>query len=201
MLASIALTWGLLGISCGGLVILAVILSVVWRGARGMIVVGFLVLGLAATAFLFVGPRSRPVAPRIHMPELPDAGAVEAYVAEIRAQREQVEQRVGEELRRGAEAVALAARGIGVQTQVTVLEPLKIRISRLSEGPGAKSWVRPGSVLWSGVTAFAVAALLYLGYLFLDASTRGQFTWSLRIVAVFTFGALFAAISVLRSGL
>lgn len=35
--------------------------------------------------------------------------------------------------------------------------------------------------------AFAVAGILFLGYLFLDASTRGHFTWSLRITCLLTF--------------
>jgi len=35
--------------------------------------------------------------------------------------------------------------------------------------------------------AFAVVGILFLGYLFLDANTRGQFTWSLRITCLLTF--------------
>lgn len=44
-----------------------------------------------------------------------------------------------------------------------------------------------GWIAGSLVTAFALAAFLYVGYLFLDAGTRGQFTWSLRIVSLVAF--------------
>lgn len=44
------------------------------------------------------------------------------------------------------------------------------------------------------VTIFVSGALLYFGYLFLDANTRGQFTWSLRIASVFAFAGLIAAV-------
>jgi len=37
------------------------------------------------------------------------------------------------------------------------------------------------------VSATLLAAFLFLGYLFLDGGTRGQFTWSLRITALIVF--------------
>ena len=51
---------------------------------------------------------------------------------------------------------------------------------------------------WIVLSAIAFAALLYLGYLLLDASTRGHFSWSLRIVAIITFGVMIAAVSALN---
>lgn len=44
------------------------------------------------------------------------------------------------------------------------------------------------------VTILASTALLYVGYLFLDANTRGQFTWSLRVASLFTFAGIIAAV-------
>lgn len=58
-----------------------------------------------------------------------------------------------------------------------------------------------GDLLWSLLTAFTIAALLYLGYIFLDASTRGHFTWRLRILSVLTFAVLCAVVVALRNGL
>ena len=40
---------------------------------------------------------------------------------------------------------------------------------------------------WTLVSAIALAAMVYLAYLFLDAGTRGQFTWPLRIFSVVAF--------------
>ncbi len=52
--------------------------------------------------------------------------------------------------------------------------------------------------LGTGLTALAIAAFLFVGYVFLDASTRGQFTWSLRILSAVAFGMIFAAMALLR---
>jgi len=40
-----------------------------------------------------------------------------------------------------------------------------------------------------------------VGYVFLDAGTRGQFTWRLRIMAVVAFAATWVAIASLRGEL
>ena len=55
----------------------------------------------------------------------------------------------------------------------------------------------PGTVL----TALAIAAFLYVGYVFLDAGTRGHFTWSLRLVSIVVFAAICAMMAALRHGL
>lgn len=56
----------------------------------------------------------------------------------------------------------------------------------------------PRCILSSLLTAAVIAAFLAVGYVFLDASTRGQFTWSLRIVALVAFAAIYVAMSALR---
>lgn len=53
-------------------------------------------------------------------------------------------------------------------------------------------------LLPSLLTALSIAAFLAVGYVFLDAGTRGQFTWSLRIASVVAFAAICVAISALR---
>lgn len=40
---------------------------------------------------------------------------------------------------------------------------------------------------WTLVSAITLAAMIYLAYLFLDAGTRGQFTWPLRVFSVVAF--------------
>ncbi|MBI4717564.1 MAG: hypothetical protein HY763_07150 [Planctomycetes bacterium] len=61
----------------------------------------------------------------------------------------------------------------------------------VSDGPRAsrgrsplrRPWWNPGGLIGTGV----VGGLLYVGYLLLDASTRGHFTWQLRIVGLLAF--------------
>lgn len=72
-----------------------------------------------------------------------------------------------------------------------VYRSAKIRWSNSSHG----TWM--SSIL----IGFAVLAFLYISYLFLDASTRGQFTWSLRILSALTFVCLIITIQLLRGSL
>ncbi|MGD2110144.1 MAG: hypothetical protein PVI86_12240 [Phycisphaerae bacterium] len=58
-----------------------------------------------------------------------------------------------------------------------------------------------GGLVWNLVTGLSIAALLFVGYVVLDASTRGQFTWPLRILSVMVLGVIFAALAALRGGL
>ena len=63
---------------------------------------------------------------------------------------------------------------------------------------GFRGWVRGYSGEGLGgmlVMAFALAAFLFVGYVFLDAGTRGQFTWSLRLVSLLAFVLFFAALA------
>jgi hypothetical protein len=41
--------------------------------------------------------------------------------------------------------------------------------------------------LWTVISGVVLAVMIYLAYLFLDAGTRGQFTWPLRLFAVLAF--------------
>lgn len=52
--------------------------------------------------------------------------------------------------------------------------------------------------LYAAQGGAAIAAFLGVGYVFLDASTRGQFTWPLRLVAVVAFAAIYVAMASLR---
>ena len=48
------------------------------------------------------------------------------------------------------------------------------------------------------VGGLIVVAFLYIGYLFLDAGTRGQFTWTLRIISIIGFFSICGVVAMLR---
>jgi len=56
-------------------------------------------------------------------------------------------------------------------------------------------------VVWSVITACAIAALMFVGYIMLDAGTRGHFTWPLRVLSVLCFGAIITTVVALRHAL
>ena len=58
-----------------------------------------------------------------------------------------------------------------------------------------------GGIVWTLLKGVAIAAFLYLSYLFLDAGTRGHFTWQLRVISVLAFVGICVAIAALRGGL
>ncbi len=80
----------------------------------------------------------------------------------------------------------------------TTLESLSTnpRRSRVRHLPVSLALLLP-----SLLTALSIGAFLAVGYVFLDAGTRGQFTWSLRIASVVAFAAICVAISALRQQL
>lgn len=62
---------------------------------------------------------------------------------------------------------------------------------RTPNAPGRQPGPQPDQARlplpWTIVSAIALAAMVYLAYLFLDAGTRGQFTWPLRVFSVVAF--------------
>lgn len=54
------------------------------------------------------------------------------------------------------------------------------------------------SILHNILTALEIAAFLCVAYVFMDGATRGQFTWSLRLVSVVAFAAIYVALTSLR---
>ena len=53
----------------------------------------------------------------------------------------------------------------------------------------------------AAVGGLIVLAFLYIGYLFLDAGTRGQFTWTLRFASIVAFGVICALVAMLRQSM
>lgn len=64
--------------------------------------------------------------------------------------------------------------------------------------PSRRRLFKRGFLGTSLVIGFVMFAFLYICYLFLDAGTRGQFTWSLRIISLFAFIMMMIAIQVLH---
>ena len=101
-------------------------------------------------------------------------------------------------------SVTLKSRGPTVKIDILGLERKMTRVTRLAERVRDRVGVRMGRIsgrsnlAWVVLSAIAFAALLYLGYLFLDAGTRGQFSWSLRIVSLITFVVMLAAVHALH---
>ncbi|MHC4609875.1 MAG: hypothetical protein ACYS7M_05960 [Planctomycetota bacterium] len=61
--------------------------------------------------------------------------------------------------------------------------------------PAARGWLGWSVPLpWAILASAALAAMIFLAYLFLDSGTRGHFTWPLRIFAVVAFVGLCGAL-------
>lgn len=76
------------------------------------------------------------------------------------------------------------------------------RVPAPARAPRDAAWLSPMLPLpWSVISAVALAAMIYLGYLFLDAGTRGQFTWLLRLFAVVAFATICGALLLAGRGL
>jgi hypothetical protein len=75
--------------------------------------------------------------------------------------------------------------------------------TRVSTAP----WTRPQVQrewprnLWAAVSVVVLGVMIFLGYLFLDSGTRGQFTWTLRIAAVVGFVGICILLLALHPGL
>ncbi len=76
------------------------------------------------------------------------------------------------------------------------------RLPAPARAPRDAAWLSPMLPLpWSVISAVALVAMIYLGYLFLDAGTRGQFTGLLRLFAVVAFAAICGALLLAGRGL
>ena len=99
------------------------------------------------------------------------------------------------------------ALSLRLSVEVVELDPVDIRTTPESlnkslrrnsvrHGPLSMAWLLP-----SLLTALSIGAFLAVGYVFLDAGTRGQFTWPLRIASVVAFAAICVAVAALRNQL
>ena len=210
-------TWAaLLLLGCGVLVMLRVI-SMLRRGrVAGILLMFLLTLAFAGAAmFMFMPaghgtPSARlappiPPVPKAELPPAPldaDPVSFELSVENMRKHGDRLAQSARIKIQAGAEAINEVAQKVAEQTRALVRQhpvpPVPDVAHRVVDGVRR---ARPAGLAASGLMAFAIGALLYLGYIFLDAGTRGHFTWSLRIVSVVTFAALCLALSILRHGL
>ena len=216
MMASSGHWLGLFGIGIGVLVTLAVILSQFRAKTIGIIVLLMMMMAFAAVAMFLVMPAGR-IAPGARLvPPIPPVPKVELPLASLDADRFNLDLSVENikehgdraveiariKIQAGAEAMSEVAQQVADQTRVLMREhnipPIPNVADRVVDGV---RHAQPAGLAASGLMAFAIGALLYLGYILLDAGTRGHFTWSLRIVSVVTFAALCLALSILRHGL
>ena len=143
-----------------------------------------------------------PPIPHIGVPlAAPDSEgvAIQGYIETAKSHGERAAEAARVKIQEGGEVLAEFGDRVSVETHRFVVEHELSNIPHRTVA-GLKHMRSKGILTWV-LTAFAIGALLYLGYLLLDASTRGQFTWSLRLASLLTFAALCAAMSVLRHGL
>lgn len=149
---------------------------------------------------------------------------------EFRQRHRDVSELVSEELRRaeihkfkakaiagGYESIVITDEGSVIVLPPTpssaserVVVPIPRQIPLTVQVPAPDYFPKPkfgrrgiirGGLLWNLVTAISIAAFLFVGYVFLDASTRGHFTWRLRILSAMVLMGIFATMAALRLGL
>lgn len=185
-----ATLWGLFGASCGLLVTIAVLSRVLVRGKVATAFV--LVLGLVGLAFigglLLLGPGP-------HVDARRTGGTRYSQVAEGTSGTTKTETTIV----LGDGSILQTPGDVAIQhTQSRGFDPQ--RLKHQVEGFVERSHKRltHRRIVGSLVLALAIAAFLYVAYLLLDASTRGHFSWSLRVVSVILFGVIYLAVAVLR---
>ena len=161
-----------------------------------------------AFLFLFLGNRGpfrnrdsrAPNPPTIDFPEIPrmPSPAIEAQLTRILHAPPRYEE-ASRSHGISKWAYTSSDKVFSEQTIVTNQDGTVIAISQTSESRAPPT--RRGT--FAGIVGFAVAGLivvafLYIGYLFLDAGTRGQFSWTLRIASIVAFGVICAVVALLR---
>lgn len=169
---------------------------------------GYLFLLAFAFLFLFLGNRGPfrnarlrvPNPPTIDFPEIPrmPSPAIEVQLPRLRHAPQRYEE-VSHSHGISKSAYTSSGKVFSEQTIVTNQDGTVIAISQTSEGRAPRTY-RGMSVRIAGfaVAGLIVVAFLYIGYLFLDAGTRGQFSWTLRIASIVAFGAICAVVALLR---
>lgn len=215
------MSWLLILVLCCGLLLAVLAVMTSQRPVVGGLAIAAMVL-MTLAAFFAARPRGLsplrpgPLAPRIPrfvVPPSPDVGQIEQRVTELaRRQEEQVSKQIqdvwdrvdlvptGE---RGEERhVVLTARGrasaasaeAGVHGEPTP-SPRKELVRRLTRVTGLGHASGGNRTVWfTLLIGVAIAALLYMAYLFFDITTRGHFTWPLRVVSVLAFMVICVAL-------
>lgn len=210
-------SWAFLLLLCCGTIVAIRAISMVFRSRIARMCLMFCLtlvcLGGVFVLFAPMGPparwtnSTRLVPP---MPPIPHIGvpvaapgveevSIQGYLEAAKSHGERAASAARVKIQEGGEALAEFGDRVSVETHRFAVEHHLSNIPHRTVA-GLRQMRSKGIVAW-GLTAFAIGALLYLGYLLLDASTRGQFTWSLRLASLLTFAALCAAMSVLRHGL
>lgn len=217
MIAMWTPSWMFLALACcGALVAIKLLRAVVaGHGRRLLIVVAVLCLPAMTAGFLWQGRSDRALVIRTPWSHGSESG-VRAAKARRPAKHLKRDHRVA--AARAAEhyeEAVQAARGATADALVVMLDepsapspadppqaPVLVGARRALDAHlvrlGHRESHLPRGLLWSLIFAAAIGAFLYIGYLFLDAGTRGQFTWSLRLLSLVAFSVLWAAMTMLR---
>jgi len=209
------LSWGRFGLLVGVVPLLLILLAVssVAKGRRrrgNAVGVVCLVLMLAAMAVLLRGTRARRHV-RLDLPaiSLVPSVKIDAPAGDpVRSDKVEVPVPV-------PPPKAVTADGAPRHTRTPLDDPSPLTVSiGKGHGAGAKAVVSRAEralsrlferigpkAVWSVITACAVAALMFVGYIVLDAGTRGHFTWPLRVLSVLCFGAIITTVVALRHAL
>jgi len=199
--------WIYIATLIGGVLVVVSVISAITRGGDGwarrllvMALVGCLLAGaLMFTRFRPAGPllpRFAPMAPSMHVAVAPPSvGTIQTTTHIIKSSPNM----------RGR-GRAMAGRHAGPHDDAPSSDS---RVFETTAGEGvviAKSFSKgvtqdraPKShMAGMAVVALAVIAMLYVGYLFLDAGTRGQFTWLLRFTSVVAFAVICIVVAMAR---
>lgn len=158
--------------------------------------------------FLFMGNRGQPGIGSFRMPDLPSISfssrpsmptmpSEPSSVAEVHAP--QPREKANHNHGISKLSYTSSAEGSFERTIVTTQDGAEIAIVQTSRSRAPRTYrgaIAEGVVFAAG--ALIVVAFLYIGFLFLDAGTRGQFTWTLRVVSIVAFGVICAAVALLR---
>jgi len=199
---SVRLT-GLLGILAGAVPLLMIlfVLSAVVKGRRRRgngLAVACLILMLAAMATLWmrVAPKRHTFiethAPRAAAPAMiQSSDPVPPPVPHPVVTPPKISRAEAEQDRGKVSVVVADAEGNNVVTRIG------------HEKPDVPEFIRKyrPKVVWSVIMACAIGGLMFVGYIALDAGTRGQLTWSLRILSLLCFGAIVTTVVALRHAL
>lgn len=169
---------------------------------------GFLFVLAFAFLFLFLGNRGpfrnwdswMPNLPSIQVPEMPSPARPAAEARKVRDFLASLEHEKAEHQHVASKSAhTSSAKAFSEKTIVINEDGTEIAIAQTSRSRAPQTY--RGRFI--GIAGFAVAGLivvafLYIGYLFLDAGTRGQFSWTLRIASIVAFGVICAVVALLR---
>lgn len=158
-----------------------VVIGNVLRGGRfRLLLLGLPVLGLGAVAFLLMTPDQSRHHRWSRSTVIFTEGATDSGMASYDEGMHETPFPV-------VEGMVLGADGTVVRVGPNAAPRVEEMVWPGRGNPWAGRRVVKSSLIWTGVSALALGVMIYLAYLFVDAGTRGQFTWRLRLFSAVAF--------------